>query len=275
MARNFSTEEHRAGLTLVVKPVDDPEQPVDAEQFLQAASKWLASLTSFASDSGLHVRWEIAELKRSSAVLEVIPVDINTGIIADSVARDWGTVVKEIENTGISSRAILPATIRDIEQFTSAANHLTMIVHAGDDNVPQPITINTQKRIKEAVAALPSDEYSQEGTIRGNLAVLNSWNPDERWFRLRIPLAPEKQVRCLYADEKLIAELGDTFEKVVDVRGTLHYKKGEAWPHRIDVHSIQKQTPLSLDEFFSQMQPIPLPAGTDSVSAIRSLRDGD
>jgi hypothetical protein len=275
MARNFSTQDHRAGLTLVVKPVDDPDRPVDAEQFLQAATKWLASLASFASDSGLNVRWEIAELKRSSAVLEVIPIDVRTGIIADSVARDWGNAVREIESTGASSRTFLPSTIRDIEQFASAANHLSIVICAGENQVSQPITANTQKRLKEAVAALPSEDYSQEGTIRGNLAVLNSWNPDERWFRLRIPLAPDRQVRCVYADESLIGALGDTFEKAVDVSGTMHYRKGETWPHRIDVHTIQRLTPLSLSEFLAGMLPVPLAPGMDSVSAIRSLRDGE
>src|SRR5665213_3813870 len=275
MARNFSEEEHRAGLTLVVKPVDDPERPVDAEQFLQAATKWLASLASFAADSGLQVRRELAELQRPSAVLEVIPIDLQTGLIADSVAKDWGTVVTEIESTGGSSRIMSPSAMRDLEQFTSAANHLTMTVSAGNEPQARPITVNTQKRVKEAVAALPSEEYSQEGTIRGNLAVLNSWNPDERWFRLRIPLAPEKQIRCVYANDQMIGELGDTFEKTVNVSGTMHYRKGEVWPHRVDVKTIEKLTPLSLDEFLARMQPIPLPIGMDSVSAIRSLRDGE
>jgi hypothetical protein len=275
MARNFSSEEHKAGLTLVVKPVDDPERPVDAEQFLQAATKWLASLASFASDNGLNVRWEIAELKRSSALLEVIPIDVRTGIIANSVAKEWKRVVKEIETTGVSPREMRSETVRDMEQFTSAANDLTVVVSAGEDVAAQAITINTQKRMKEAIAALPSEEYKQEGTIRGKLAVLNSWNPEERWFRLRIPLAPEKQVRCLYVDEGLISELGDTFEKLVDVTGLMHYKKSEIWPSLIEVRSIRKLPELSLDEFLAEMQPFPMPNGTDSVSCIRSLRDAE
>jgi hypothetical protein len=275
MSKDFSPEEHKAGLTLTVKPLDDPERPVDAEQFLEAATKWLTSLASFASDVGLQVRWEIAELRKSSAVLEVIPIHIQTGIVADSIAKDWNETVKEIESKGTSSRTVLPKTIRDLEQFASAANHLSITVGGNDASPTQLITVNTQKRLKEAVAALPLQEYSQEGSIRGNLAVLNSWNPDERWFRLRVPLAPDKQLRCVYADEDLIGSLGDTFEKAVDVSGTMHYRNGEIWPHRIDVRSIHKLVPMSLDEFLSSMNPIPLPAGVDSVSAIRSLRDGE
>ncbi|WP_213806814.1 hypothetical protein [Granulicella sp. dw_53] len=275
MARNFSSEEHKAGLTLVVKPIDDPDRPVDAEQFLQAATKWLASLSSFASGSGLHVRWEIAELKRSSALLEVIPVDIRTGIIANSVAKDWKRIVKEIETTGIPPKDLNSTTIRDMEQFSSTANGLSVVISAGEDPTVQPITVSTQKRLKEAIGALPSDEYIQEGTIRGRLAVLNSWNPEERWFRLRIPLAPEKQVRCAYADEGLISDLGDTFEKLVDVTGLLHYKKDEIWPSVIEVRSIRKLPELSLSEFLTMMRPIPTPDGMDSVKYIRSLRDGE
>jgi hypothetical protein len=262
-------------LTLVVKPVDDPERPVDAEQFLHAATKWLTSLASFATESGLSVRWEIAELKRSSAVLEVVPIDVHTGVIAASVARDWGTVVQEIETTGRTSKPINPSTVKDIEHFTSTANDLTMVVSTGDETVSKTITLLTQKRLKEAVAGLPSDEYSQEGTIKGNLAVLNSWNQDERWFRLRVPLAPEKQIRCVYSDPGLIGALGDTFEKPVNVTGLMHYRTGEIWPHRIDVRSVQRQPALTLDEFLAKMQPVTLPPGADSVSAVRSLRDAE
>ena len=275
MARNFSKEEHEAGLTLIVKPIDDPERPVDAEQFLQAATKWLTSLASFAFDSGLQVRWEIAELKRSSAVLEVIPIDIKTGVIARSVARDWSNNIREIEFSGASSRAVVPSTIRDLEQFTSVANSMSVVVSTGEDAQTQAITANTQKRVKEAVASIPEDDYAQQGTIRGNLAVLNSWNPDERWFRLRIPLAPDKQVRCVYTREDLIGALGDTFEKAVDVSGVLHYRKGEVWPHRIDVSEIRKLSSMSLTEFLDSMKPVILPPGMDSVSIIRSMRDGE
>ena len=203
MARMFSHDDRLSGLTLVVKPVDDPEKPVDAEQFLQAATKWLSSLTSFASSSGLDVRWEIAELRESSAVLEVIPVEVRTGIIATSIAKGWKQVVREIEDTGRAPNTVRPDTVREIEQLISAGNHFTMTIRAGADKEPQSITVMTQKRAKEAVASLPSEEFSQEGTVRGSLAVLNSWNKDERWFRLRIPIAPDRQVRCAYKDEAL------------------------------------------------------------------------
>ncbi len=275
MARNFSSEEHKAGLTLLVKPIDDPERPVDAEQFLQTATKWLTSLASFAMDSGLNVRWEIAELKRSSALLEVIPVDVRTGVIADSVAKEWTRVVREVESTGRSTKAVSSTTVRDIEHFTAAANDLTLVVSSGGESIIQPITVNTQKRFKDAITSLPSEEYKQQGTVRGRLAVLNSWNPDERWFRLRIPLTPEKQVRCVYTDEGLISDLGDTFEKLVDVTGLMHYKGSEIWPSLIEVHSIKKLPATSLDTFLAEMMPIPMPAGMDSVQCIRSLRDAE
>jgi hypothetical protein len=275
MARSFSPEDRKAGLTLVVRPFDDPEQPVDAERFLAAATKWLTSLSSFAADSGLAVRWEIAELRRSSAVLEVVPVDTRTGTIASSVAKDWETVMKEVERTGAPSSAILPTTIKDMEQFASTANNLTVLVSAGDEGFSTPITITTQKRLKEAAAALPAEEYAQEGTLRGYLAVLNSWNSEDRWFRLRVPLAPDKQIKCVYADETLIESLGQTFEKLVNVSGTMHYKKGDLWPHRIDIRSVKNQQPLSLDQFLANMSPVVIPHGMDSVSAIRSLRDAE
>jgi len=275
MARQFTAEEHLAGLTLTVRPINDPEKPVDAEDFLHAATRWLASLSSFAIDSGLDVRWEIAELKRSSAVLEVIPVDSTTGIIATSIASGWKTVVRQIEETGMAPDSLNPSTIREIEQFTSEANKLSMSITAGHDSISQHITVSTQKRMKEAVAALPNEEYVQEGTVRGSLAVLNSWNQDERWFRLRIPIAPEKQVRCSYSDESLISALGDTFERLVDVTGLMHYKKSEVWPYLVHVRSVRKVGSFSLDSFLQNLKPFNLPPGHDSVSYIRSMRDAE
>jgi hypothetical protein len=275
MARNFSAEEHKAGLTLLVKPIDDPERPVDAEQFLQAATKWLTSLSSFASGNGLQIRWEIAELKRSSALLEVIPVDVRTGVIADSLAKNWKRVVRQVEETGLPPQEISAETVRDIEHFAASANGLNLVISSGDEPVIQPITISTQKRFKEAVTSLPSEEYSQPGTLRGKLAVLNSWNPEERWFRLRLPLAPDKQVRCVYADEALISSLGDTFEKLMDVTGILHYRGSEIWPYLVEVQSVRQLQPPSLDSFLAEMLPFPMLAGTDSVSCVRSLRDAE
>ena len=275
MARNFSTEEHKAGLTLIVKPADDPERPVDAERFLQTASKWLASLDSFALDVGLKVRWEIAELKRSSALLEIVPVNIATGLIASSIAENWNDVVREIERTGTPPVSLQPATLRDLEQFVTTTNDLAVTVRVGDEPIVQTISANTQKRLKDAIAALPSEEYTQEGTIRGTLAVLNSWNPRERWFRLKLPLVPDKQVRCAYSDENLIAELGDTFEKTLDVKGILHYRRSEAWPFFVDVASVSKLPDITLEAVEKLIQPIVIPHGLDSVSYIRSVRDAE
>jgi hypothetical protein len=275
MARNFTEEDRKAGLTLIVKPVDDPEHPVDAKQFLETASRWLASLTTFASESGLSIRWEIAELRRSSALLEVVPIDTITGIIAQSVARGWGGAMQEMESQGFAPAGISPNTVRAIEHFAASANDLAITISSGDEHFSKPVTPQTQKRLKEAVAALPSEEYSQEGTIRGSLAVLNSWNSEDRWFRLRVPLAPDKQIRCVYDDEGLITALGSTFEKLVAVTGQLHYRKGELWPFRIDVGSIRSQEPMTLGKFLENMRPISLPVGMDSVSAIRSLRDAE
>ncbi len=276
MARSFSPEEHRAGLTLVVKPLDDPDRPVDAEQFLQAATKWLASLTSFASDFGHDVRWEIAELKRSSAVLEVIPVDVQTGLIADAIATKWNKTVRQIEASGAPPDDLSPKTLNDLQHFTSTANDLSVSVLTGQENDwPHTITVETQRSLQKAVAALPAERYTVQGTLRGRLEVLNSWNPRERWFRLRLPLAPDKQVRCVYDSEALITELGDTFERLIDVTGTLHYRTAEAWPFLVEVATIRKLRNKSMEEVEANIRPIPLPDGLSSVESVRRLRDAE
>ena len=110
------------------------------------------------------------------------------------------------------------------------------------------------------------------GTLRGRLAILNSWNPAERSFRLQFPLSPTKPVNCIYRDERLVNELGSGFEGIVEVSGLLHYRRGDLWPHRADVDAI---TILSHQRLVSLKDLVglhPLPAGQDSVSYVRSLK---
>jgi len=275
MANQSQQAELSASLTLIVKTVDDPEKPVDAQQFLQAATKWLDALVTFATDQGRQVRWEIAGLQRSSAIVEVLPVDVTTGIIASDLAKKWESAVRSIEQDGIPPESLTPKSVRAIGDFVSSISDLSVAIKTGEEPTPHQISATTQKRVMDAIAALPPEEYQLRGTVRGRLAVLNSWNPRERWFRLQLPLAPDKHVKCVYSDEKLIEELGETFEDLLEVTGDLHYHVGDAWPSYIEVDRVRhlpKTPSSSIDQLIGSLK---LPRGIDSVAYVRSLRDAE
>lgn len=118
-------------------------------------------------------------------------------------------------------------------------------------------------------------QYSVRGKLRGRLAVLNSWNPQERFFRLQIPLAPGKPVICTYRDEELVSALGAGFEGVVEVEGLFHYRREEVWPNRAEITGIRilaREQMRSLQDLVGLFR---LPEGQDSVSYVRSLRDAE
>jgi hypothetical protein len=154
----------------------------------------------------------------------------------------------------------------------------TVTLGDGTKKKPFLVTAETQRRVEQAVAAASSTvprEYSVRGKLRGRLAVLNSWNPDERSFRLQVTLAPGKPVTCTYRDEHLVNELGSGFEGVTEVDGLLHYRREEVWPHRAEVDAIRvlaREQVTSLKDLVGLLQ---LPGGLDSVSYVRSLRDAE
>jgi hypothetical protein len=275
MALRFHNPSLEGSLTLIVRPMDDPQKSVDAQKFFDAARKWLDSLSIFATDQGRQIRWEIAGLQKSSAVVEVLPIDVISGVVAQEITRNWEVAIREIELTGHAPTDIKPTSVRGIGEFVNSISDLAVSFKSASAPEPHQISANTQKRVQDAIAALPPDEYQSQGTVRGRLAVLNSWNQNERWFRLQLPLAPDKHVRCSYSDVKIVEELGETFEDLLEVTGTLHYRIDDPWPYQIEVERIRRvptRPALSIDQLVGAIR---LPEGVDSVSYVRSLRDAE
>jgi hypothetical protein len=169
--------------------------------------------------------------------------------------------------------------LQALQDFVKAVpTDSTVTLGDGTKKKPLLVTAETQRRVEQAVAAASSavpHEYSVRGKLRGRLAVLNSWNPDERSFRLQVTLAPGKPVFCTYRDEHLVNELGSGFEGVAEVDGLLHYRREEVWPHRAEVDAISvlgREQVASLKDLVGLLQ---LPRGQDSVSYVRSLRDAE
>jgi hypothetical protein len=266
-------------LSLHVEPAETKQQNVDAEQFFGLAEKWLKALKAFASDTGLHVRWEIVELKKASAFVQVRPVEAQTLKPLPALVREWDKGVRSVQKSGRPPEGFKSASLHSLQDLVKAVPSDNVVsLGSGAKKKPLFVTAETQRRVEQAVVMASSQiplQYSVRGTIRGRLAVLNSWNRDERSFRLQIPLSPGKPVNCTYRNEQLVSALGAGFEGVVEVEGIFHYRREEVWPNRAEVSGIRVLARERLSSLQDLVGLIRLPVGEDSVSYIRSLRDAE
>ncbi|SRR5947199_7489743 len=266
-------------LSLKLETTDRNKPNVDADDFFLAAEKWLRALKIFAKEQGEHVKWEIVDLKKASALVEVQPVRVETGKPVPNLVRKWEQGLKKVEQTGRPAPKLTPDALSALRDFVfSIPTNTVASIGNGPASERHKVTPLTQRRIEQAVAAFPPEpkkEYVAQGSIRGLLAVLDSWNPEERSFRLKLPMAPAKPVKCTYRDISLTAELGESFEGMVEITGQLRYKPEHPWPYAADVEHITtlpRKPKVSLKDLVGLVK---LPEGEDSVSYVRSLRDAE
>jgi hypothetical protein len=280
MAKRESVRKDKATPTLSLKiETTDANRPnVTADDFLATAEKWLNALKAFAQSQGQQVKWEIVDLRKSSAFIQVQPVKIKTGKPAPTLVRTWDQGISQIERTGRASAKFTPTSINALADFVLAIPK-NNVVYVGNGLAVhhRQVTAVTQKRVEEAARRMLAErrEYVSQGSIRGRLAVLNSWNPEERSFQLQLPLAPNRPIKCTYQDGSLATELGEGFEGNVEITGQLRYRPDEPWPYSADVERIRvlpRKSDVSLKDLVGLLR---LPEGQDSVSYIRSLRDAD
>jgi len=273
------TAQRKLSVSLKLETIDSNKPNVDAEDFFLAAEKWLRALKSFAKEQGEHVKWEIVDLRKSSALVEVQPVMVKTGKPARALVQKWEQGLRKIERTGKPAPKFTPESLSALQDFVfSLPTNAVASIGNGLATERHKITATTQRRIEQAAAAFPVEpkkEYVAQGTLRGLLAVLDSWNPDERSFRLKLPMAPAKPVKCTYRDISLTSELGESFEGMVEVTGKLRYKPEQPWPFAADVERVTplpRKPRISLKDLVGLLK---LPDGLDSVSYVRSLRDAE
>lgn len=274
-----SRDPKQPALFLKLETTDRSNPNVDAEKFFDTAEKWLGALKAFAIERGEHVTWEIVDLRKSSAFVQVQPVKIRTGKVAPSLGKYWNEGLRKIEKTGRPVAEFTAESLAALQEFVSSIPQDTIVsVGNGSPNGRRVITALTQGRVLEAVSRLPREqrrEYLERGSIRGRLAVLDSWNQDDRSFRLQLPLAPNRHMKCTYHDISLVSSLGQGFEGMVEITGDLRYKPNQPWPYSAEVSEIRvlpREPVVSLKDLAGLIQ---LPNGQDSVSYIRSLRDAE
>jgi hypothetical protein len=266
-------------LSLKIEPADLTSRNVSADDFLATVEKWLRALKTFALEQGELVKWEIVDLKKSSAFIQVQPVKIRTHKPAAKLVRTWDTGLRKIEQTGRPPAKFTASSLAALEEFVLSVPQNTVVsVGRGLNQAALPITALTQRRVEEAAHRRPVGtprEYTSHGSVRGRLAVLDSWNPQERSFQLQLPLVPDKHVRCTYNDPALVTSLGEGFEGTVEITGLLRYKPDQQWPFSADVDRIRvlpRSPEVSLRDLVGLIR---LPEGLDSVSYVRSVRDAE
>lgn len=275
--QNFGEEQ--LSLSLKLETTDNDRRNVDADDFFFTAEKWLHALKIFAREQGQHVKWEIVDLRKSSALVEVQPVSVKSGKPAVALVKKWAQGLRKIEETGRPASKFTPESLSALHDFVfSIPTSLTASIGNGPMSERHRVTPLTQRRVEQAVAAFPLEpkkEYVAQGSLRGLLAVLDSWNPDERSFRLKLPMAPAKPVKCTYRDATLTAELGESFEGMVEITGRLKYRPEHPWPFAADVEHIStlpRKPKVSLKDLVGLVK---LPEGQDSISYVRGLRDAE
>lgn len=269
--------ETQPSLSLKVESADQQHPHVDAEEFLTTADKWLRALKTFATEQGKAVKWEIVDLRKSSAFIEVQPVAVKTHKPAASLVKRWEEGIRKIEKTGRPAPGFTPQSLVALKEFVSSLPKGVMVKvgnHAGE---PLQLTALTQRRVEEAAQRMPVPKktgYSTRGSVRGRLAVLDSWKPEDRSFTLQLPLTPNQPVKCTYVDQQLVEKLGGSFEGTVEITGKLHYKPDRPWPSAVDVENIRplNKVPVSLKDLAGLVK---LPPGINSVSYVRSVRDAE
>jgi len=219
------------------------------------------------------------DLRKSSALIRVQPVKIKTGKPLPALAENWEAGLRQIERTGKPSGRFTPESISALRDFVFSVSPATIVsMGNGRLNEQFAVTALLQKRVEQATAQLPHAprrEYVSHGTLRGRLAVLDSWRPEERTFSLQLPTAPSLPVKCIYHDAGLVHSLGDSFEGTVEIEGKLRYKPGQAWPYSAEVDHIKRLPTEPSVRLADLVGLIHLPEGQDSVSFVRGLRDAE
>src|SRR5260370_1250482 len=109
--------EGQFSLSLKLETTDKKNPNVDVDDFLTTADKWLRALKTFAKEQGQNVKWEIVDLKKSSALIQVQPVKIKTGKPAPALVQKWEEGLRKIEQTGKPAPKFTPEALSALREF--------------------------------------------------------------------------------------------------------------------------------------------------------------
>src|SRR5438309_2227713 len=104
-------------LSLKIETTGSTNRNVNVDDFLKTAEKWLSALKAFALEQGEVVKWEIVDLKKSSAFIQVQPIKLRTRRPAAKLVKRWDAGLREIETTGRPPAKFTPVSLAALEEF--------------------------------------------------------------------------------------------------------------------------------------------------------------
>jgi hypothetical protein len=111
------SSQDQLSLSLKLETTDRNKPNVDADDFFLAAEKWLRALTIFAKEQGEHVKWEIVDLRKASALVEVQPVRVKSGKPVPNLVRKWELGLRRVEQTGKPAPKFTPEALSGLHDF--------------------------------------------------------------------------------------------------------------------------------------------------------------
>jgi hypothetical protein len=214
------------------------------------------------------VYYRVVDMEVSSAAitLEAVPEELDrdpTAEILGRVDRGLAAIVENQPTPPWFDRELL-------ETFKGLTAPLRR--HVRGIHIVRPTrTFTLGHQFEVSVDRILGEDITSVGSVSGFLDAINVHGV--RHFHI-YPLIGPTKVLCVFP-EKLLSDVRKGLKRHVNVSGVLRYKMSEAFPHQIDVESIEV---LPLEEELPTLRSLRgmAPGATgalDSVTFVRRLRD--
>jgi hypothetical protein len=101
---------------------------------------------------GQRVAWEIVELKKSSAFVQVRPVEPRSRKPLPGLVRQWDTGIRELERSGRPPKGFKANSLGGLQEFVqSVPSNAAVTVANSSKKKLIPINATMQRRVEEAV----------------------------------------------------------------------------------------------------------------------------
>jgi hypothetical protein len=235
-------------------------------QRLRAALKRVEGTVAGSDRSTIYYRIVDMEVSSAAIVLEGVPEGLERDPIPEILDRVDSSLSAVIEG-----HAPPPWLDRELLETLKGLT-LPLRRHVRAIHILRPhrsFTLNREFETK--VDQILGEDLTAVGSISGFLDAINVHGV--RHFHV-YPLIGPTKILCVFADE-LLPEVRKGLKRHVTVSGILRYKMNEAFPHQVDVESIEVM-PLAeeLPTLRSVRGLAPDATGPlDSVAFVRQLRD--
>ncbi len=239
---------------------------LDFLQRLRGALKRLEETVTGSERSTVYYRVVDMEVSSAAITLEAVPEELEqdpTSEILGRVDTGLAAIVENQPTPPWFDRELLET----FKGLTAPLRRHVRGIHIVRPN--RTFTLGHQFEI--SIDRILGEDITSVGSISGFLDAINVHGV--RHFHI-YPLIGPTKVLCVFP-EKLLSDVRKGLKRHVNVSGVLRYKMNEAFPHQIDVESIEA---LPLAEELPTLRSLrgiaPEATGAlDSVTFVRRLRD--